>query len=76
MRKASLSTIFLIVFIDLMGFGIVLPNLQLYGLRLGIKSYFTLTLLGACLLAVPVCLYAGTQFWGNGRIGLGGGRCC
>src|SRR3982751_1525213 len=47
MRKASLSTIFLIVFIDLMGFGIMLPNLQLYGKRFGISSYFTLTLLGA-----------------------------
>src|SRR5437867_686371 len=47
MRKASLLTIFLIVFIDLMGFGIVLPNLQLYGLRFGISSYFALTLLGA-----------------------------
>ncbi len=47
MRKASLFTIFLIVFIDLMGFGIVLPNLQLYGLRFGISSYFALTLMGA-----------------------------
>ena len=47
MRKASLLTIFLIVFIDLMGFGIVLPNLQLYGQRFGIESYFALTLIGA-----------------------------
>jgi MFS transporter, DHA1 family, tetracycline resistance protein len=47
MRKASLFTIFLIVFIDLMGFGIVLPNLQLYGQRFGIESYFALTLIGA-----------------------------
>jgi DHA1 family tetracycline resistance protein-like MFS transporter len=47
MRKGSLLTIFLIVFIDLMGFGIMLPNLQLYGKRFGIASYFTLTLLGA-----------------------------
>ena len=47
MKKASLLTIFLIVFIDLMGFGIMLPNLQLYGKRFGISSYFTLTILGA-----------------------------
>jgi len=47
MKKAPLLTIFLIVFIDLMGFGIMLPNLQLYGKRFGIASYFTLSLLGA-----------------------------
>ncbi len=47
MRKPSLATIFLIVFVDLMGFGIVMPNLQLYGQRFGIKSYFALTLVGA-----------------------------
>lgn len=46
-RRASLATIFLIVFIDLMGFGIVLPNLQLYGRDFGISNYFLLTLLGA-----------------------------
>src|SRR6188508_1492037 len=51
MRKVSLFTIFLIVFIDLMGFGIILPNLQLYGKRFGISSYFTLTLLGAAYSA-------------------------
>src|SRR4051794_8365925 len=47
MRKSSLLTLFLIVFIDLMGFGIVMPNLQLYGQRFGIQSYFALTLVGA-----------------------------
>src|ERR1043165_5593832 len=46
LRKALL-TIFLIVFIDLMGFGFMLPNLELYGKRFGIASYLTLTLLGA-----------------------------
>ncbi len=45
--KKALLTIFLIVFIDLMGFGIMMPNLQLYGQRFGINSYFTLTLVGA-----------------------------
>src|ERR1035437_1101474 len=47
MRKTSLLTIFLIVFIDLVGFGIVLPNVQLYGHDFGISNYFVLTLLGA-----------------------------
>ena len=40
MRKASIFTIFLIVFVDLVGFGIVLPNLQLYGQQFGISNYF------------------------------------
>ncbi len=47
MRKASILTIFLIVFVDLVGFGIVLPNLQLYGQQFGISNYFYLTLIGA-----------------------------
>src|ERR1035437_3996351 len=46
MRKTSLLTLFLIVFIDLVGFGIVLPNVQLYGHDFGIANYFVLTLLG------------------------------
>ncbi len=45
--RGALLTIFLIVFVDLMGFGIVLPNLQLYGLTFGISNYFALTLIGA-----------------------------
>jgi MFS transporter, DHA1 family, tetracycline resistance protein len=45
--RGALLTIFLIVFIDLMGFGIVLPNLQLYGHDFGITNYFVLTLIGA-----------------------------
>jgi MFS transporter, DHA1 family, tetracycline resistance protein len=46
MRKASLFTIFLIVFIDLVGFGILLPNQQYYGELLGIHNAFYLTLIG------------------------------
>jgi MFS family permease len=46
MRKTNLLTVFLIVFIDLVGFGIVLPNLQLYGQQFGISNYFYLTLIG------------------------------
>src|SRR4029079_8853669 len=46
MRKASLLTIFLIVFIDLVGFGLLLPNQQYYGETLGISNPFLLTLIG------------------------------
>jgi DHA1 family tetracycline resistance protein-like MFS transporter len=46
MRKASLFTIFLIVFIDLVGFGILLPNQQYYGETFGIHNVFLLTLIG------------------------------
>src|SRR6476469_7946595 len=46
MRKASLLTIFLIVFIDLIGFGILLPNQQYYGQTFGIHNIFLLTLIG------------------------------
>ncbi len=46
-RRTSLFTIFLVVFIDLVGFGMVLPNLQLYGQQFGITNYFALTLIGA-----------------------------
>src|SRR4051812_36926809 len=46
MRKASLLTIFLIVFIDLVGFGILLPNQQYYGETFGIHNAFYLTLIG------------------------------
>jgi DHA1 family tetracycline resistance protein-like MFS transporter len=45
MRKA-LFTIFLIVFIDLVGFGIMLPNQQYYGELFGIENVFFLTLIG------------------------------
>jgi len=46
MRRASLFTIFLIVFIDLVGFGILLPNLQYYGKTFGISNAFALVMLG------------------------------
>lgn len=46
MRKASLLTIFLIVFVDLIGFGILLPNQQYYGETFGIHNIFYLTLIG------------------------------
>lgn len=39
-------TIFLIVFIDLVGFGILLPNQQYYGETFGIHNAFLLTLIG------------------------------
>lgn len=39
-RRGSLLTIFLIVFIDLVGFGILLPNQQYYGETFGISNAF------------------------------------
>ena len=39
-RRASLATIFLIVFIDLMGFGILLPNQQYYGEMFGLPVFW------------------------------------
>jgi DHA1 family tetracycline resistance protein-like MFS transporter len=59
MKKASLLTLFLIVFIDLVGFGILLPNQQYYGQTFGITNLFALTLIGPCyslfqFLAAPI----------------------
>jgi MFS family permease len=59
MKKASLLTLFLIVFIDLVGFGILLPNQQYYGQTFGITNLFALTLIGPAyslfqFLAAPI----------------------
>lgn len=40
MRRASLLTLFLIVFVDLMGFGILLPNQQYYGQMFGLSDFW------------------------------------
>ncbi len=56
MRKASLLTIFLIVFIDLVGFGILLPNQQYYGETFGITNIFFLTLYRSMLFPLPIRL--------------------
>lgn len=45
MRRASLLTLFLIVFVDLMGFGILLPNQQYYGQMFGLADIW-LVLIG------------------------------
>ncbi len=45
MRRASLLTLFLIVFVDLMGFGILLPNQQYYGQIFGLHDFW-LVLIG------------------------------
>jgi hypothetical protein len=60
MRKASLFTIFLIVYIDLIGFGILLPNQQLYGQLLGIQDKFYLTLIGPAysFFSVHLCAHS------------------
>lgn len=38
MKKSALSTVFFVVLIDLIGFGIVLPNLAFYASRLGASA--------------------------------------
>src|SRR6059058_3380475 len=46
MKKSALFTVLLIVFIDLMGFCILLPNTQYYGQTFGIHNAFLLVLIG------------------------------
>src|SRR3989338_4433809 len=59
MKKTGLFIIFLVVLIDLMGFGIVLPNLALYAAELHAPAYFAGMLYAiysmAQLVFSPVC---------------------
>ena len=45
-QKAALGVIFLVVFLDLLGFGIVIPQLGIYGVKFG-ASGTTIGLLGS-----------------------------
>ncbi len=62
MKKASVLTLFLIVFIDLVGFGILLPNQQYYGETFGIHNVFFLTLIGP---AYSLCQFVFAPILGN-----------
>ncbi len=73
MRKPSLLVVFLTVFIDLIGFGIVLPLLPIYARDFGLG--FTPTVRGL-IVGVVMCSYSAMQFlfapgWGrlSDRIG-------
>lgn len=60
-QRRALGIIFLTVFIDLLGFGIVLPLLPLYGKRLG-ASYYTLGLLLSSFSAMQFLF---SPIWGR-----------
>jgi DHA1 family tetracycline resistance protein-like MFS transporter len=61
MRKATLGTIFLTVFLDLLGFGLVVPYLPGVARELGASS-FTATLLGASYSLMQLFF---VPFWGQ-----------
>jgi len=61
MRKASLGTILLTVFLDLLGFGLVVPYLPGVARELGASS-FTATLLGAAYSLMQLFF---VPFWGH-----------
>ena len=67
MRKPSLLVIFLTVFIDLIGFGIVLPLLPIYSREFG-ASGFTI---GAIMAAFSAMQFLFAPMWGrlSDRIG-------
>lgn len=61
MTKSSLTIIFITVFIDLLGFGIVIPFLPLYAEHLG-SSPFVATLLGTAYAAMQ---FVFAPIWGR-----------
>src|SRR5262245_18653769 len=68
-RKASLLIVFLTVFIDLLGFGMVLPLLPIYAESFGVDEHgLTIALLMSCFFAMQF-LFA--PLWGrlSDRIG-------
>ncbi|HTG44241.1 MAG TPA: MFS transporter, partial [Verrucomicrobiae bacterium] len=67
MRKPSLSIIFLTVFVDLIGFGIVMPLLPLYSDRFGAPGWMN----GAIVASFSLMQFAFAPIWGklSDRIG-------
>lgn len=67
MRKTSLLVIFLTVFIDLIGFGIVLPLLPLYGEHFGASGFF----IGVIIASYSMMQFLFAPAWGrlSDRIG-------
>ncbi|MEZ5404704.1 MAG: MFS transporter [Verrucomicrobiia bacterium] len=61
MRKPTLATIFLIVFIDLIGFGIVLPLLQFWGRDLGASGF----MVGLIIASFSIMQFLFAPFWGK-----------
>src|ERR1700694_3038312 len=67
MRKPSVLVIFLTVFIDLIGFGIVLPLLPLYNRDFG-ASGFLIGVIHALFSSIPF-LFSPGLVWLSDRIG-------
>ncbi len=67
MRKPSLLIIFLTVFIDLIGFGIVMPLLQIYSKRFGASGF----MIGAVIASFSLMQFLFAPAWGklSDRIG-------
>jgi MFS transporter, DHA1 family, tetracycline resistance protein len=61
MRKPSLIVVFLTVFIDLIGFGIVMPILPLYSERFGAKGYE----IGLIIASFSVMQFLFSPWWGR-----------
>ena len=65
MKKPSLLVIFLTVFIDLVGFGIVLPLLPIYSQKFGASGIFIGLIIGDFLMGggwAIVGLFTGTSY--------------
>ncbi len=60
-RKPSLLIIFLTVFIDLIGFGIVMPLLPLYSERFGAHGY----MIGVIIASFSVMQFLFAPAWGR-----------
>src|SRR5262249_28404170 len=67
MRKPSLLVIFLTVFIDLIGFGIVLPLLPIYSRNFGASGF----MIGAMMASYSLMQFLFAPAWGrlSDRIG-------
>ncbi|MBM3848116.1 MAG: TCR/Tet family MFS transporter, partial [Verrucomicrobia bacterium] len=67
MKKPSLLVIFLTVFIDLIGFGIVLPLLPLYSQKYGAGAL----MIGAVMASFSLMQFLFAPWWGglSDRIG-------
>src|SRR5437870_13304283 len=61
MRKASLAVLFLTVFIDLIGFGMVIPFLSFYAREYGANGVTVGSVVGIC--SIMQCFFA--PVWGR-----------
>ncbi len=61
MKKSPLFIIFLVVFIDLLGFGIIIPNLPLYAKSYGASG----TTLGFLMASYSTMQFFFSPFWGR-----------